>query len=255
MYRDRAHEVDEHDRAVGAILLGEDLIEQCERAATRFRDPLAMERWASLGDAQDAYPEIWRQLDRACHVLAARGVNTAGYEQLRPHVRTTLMTGGEDREQEVDAVALDDARRALSELKLALSGADWKAIHQRTSHLVDRRELRRQQWLPTLGVVGFLLVCGVSWEIASRPEKPVSQRELMQQELAEVVRDRKENIEILSYSAEVACYAPSAREYTKLLVYDGRRDDAKAFASDYTVRCGADADVDKWVNPPRRSRR
>jgi len=251
MYRDGANEVDEHDRAVGAILIGEALITQCELAAKRFRDPHALDRWTTLSDAQDAYPEIWRQLDRARQVLAARGANTAGYENLRPHVRCSLVTGDDD--QEVDPEALDDARRALAALKLAVPGADWKAIDQRTSHLVDAPELKERRWLPIGAVLAVLALLGATWVIAAMPERKVSQRELMRQELAEVSRDRKAELGYLEHVAEVACYAPHAQEYAKLLVFDGRHDDAKAFADSYAARCGEDAGVQKWANAPRPS--
>src|SRR5262245_32067369 len=123
MYRDTATALDEHDRAVGAILIGEALVAQCERNVGRARDQRLShthDRWTAMREIHDDYPEIWRQLDRARAVLAARGANTAGYEELRPHVRPTLALPSEKHETALDPEALDDARRAIAELKLAV---------------------------------------------------------------------------------------------------------------------------------------
>ena len=69
MYRDAASILDEHDRAVGAILIGESLLAQCDRRADQICDPHHTERWRAMREIQDDYPEIWRQLDRAREVL------------------------------------------------------------------------------------------------------------------------------------------------------------------------------------------
>jgi hypothetical protein len=247
MYRDGAHEVDEHDRAVGAILIGESLLAQCEHAAKRFREPHALDRWTTLRDAQDAYPEIWRQLDRAQQVLAARGANTAGYENLRPHVRASLVPGDDDSDQNVDPEALDDVRRAIAALKLAVPGADWGAIDKRTSVLVDDPALKKRRLRSIFVVLAILTALGAIWVIAAMPEKKVSERELMRRELAEVRRERQVEINALAHAAEMTCFAPSAQEYVKLLVFDGRRKDAAAFADDYIARCGKDKIIEKWA--------
>src|SRR4051794_4550053 len=87
MYRDTATDLDEHDRAVGAILIGEALIDECERAATRSRQidtVTAPARWRAMTEVHDTYPEIWRHLDRAQRVLAGRGANTTAYDEMRP---------------------------------------------------------------------------------------------------------------------------------------------------------------------------
>src|SRR3954469_8676170 len=150
MYRDSGNALDEHDRAVGAILIGEALVAQCDRAVSRIRDPRlssAPDKWRAMREVHDDYPEIWRQLDRARSVLAARGANTAGYEELRPHVRPTLALPSERNDAEIDTAALDDARRAIGELKLAVPGADWKAIAKRTTALVDTPQLHRKHRL------------------------------------------------------------------------------------------------------------
>src|SRR6187549_3744715 len=128
MYRDSVNAIDEHDRAVGAILIGESLIAQCERAVDTFRNPHAHDRWRAAREIHDDYPEIWRQLDRARSVLASRGANTAAYEEIRPNVKPSLAVPSATQDTEIDIEALDDARRAVAELKLAVPGADWKAI-------------------------------------------------------------------------------------------------------------------------------
>src|SRR5678815_2883486 len=90
MYRDSATILDERDRAVGSILIGEALVDECERAANDIRNPEALshqERWRTITGVHDTYPEIWRHLDRARSLLAGRGANTAAYDEMRPHAR------------------------------------------------------------------------------------------------------------------------------------------------------------------------
>src|SRR4051794_19026208 len=89
MYRDATMNLDERDGAVGAILIGEALIASCERARLIGQTDRP-EAWRAIRDAHDDFPEIWRSLDRARHVLAQRGINVTGYDELRPHVRTQL---------------------------------------------------------------------------------------------------------------------------------------------------------------------
>src|SRR5258708_1597793 len=90
MYRDTASALDEHDRAVGAILIGEALVDECDRAALRITQPEVTtehDRWRAVHEVHDTYPEIWRHLDRARRVLATRGANTVAYDELRPHAK------------------------------------------------------------------------------------------------------------------------------------------------------------------------
>jgi hypothetical protein len=156
MYRDAATLLDERDRAVGAILISEALIASCERAQV-IGETARPETWRAIRDAQEDFPEIWRYLDRARRVLAQRGINVTGYDELRPHVRTRLATSHDDDADavRVDPAALDDARRATDELKLAVPGADWIAIEQRTSGLVRAPLLRRKR---NRLIVGALVV-------------------------------------------------------------------------------------------------
>src|ERR1044071_1420910 len=93
MYRDDKVNLDERDRAVGAILIGDALIASCQRAQT-VGDARVRSAWRAMRAAYDDFPEIWRSFDRARHVLAQRGANVNGYDELRPHVRTRLATRG-----------------------------------------------------------------------------------------------------------------------------------------------------------------
>jgi hypothetical protein len=254
MYRDEANAVDEHDRAVGAILIGEALIAQCERSADRIRDPHAPERWRAMREIQDDYPEIWRQLDRARQVLAARGANTQAYEDMRPHVRRSVTALREEQIEVIDRDALEDARRAIAELKLAVPGADWKAIAKRTHDLVEMPELRRDQRFAVAGIVSFVTLAILTWFLSSIPEKKVDEREVMRHELTEVALQRKVKIQYLQLAIGNRCDPPIAHEYVKLLVMDGRHETANTFADDYLGRCGEDTVVENWANAPRPTR-
>lgn len=245
MYRDEGVDLDEHDRAVGAILIGETLVAQCERNADAVRVARAVDRWSAMREIQDDYPEIWRQLDRARDLLAARGSNTTGYEELRPHVRAAVATNRVDRD------AFEDARRAIAELKLAMPGTDWKGIEKRSSTFADMPQLRRRHRVAVIGVVAGLITLAVAWFLSTIPEHKVDQRELMRRELVGVTAERKVKIAQLSHVVYPACERPVARELVKLLVLDGRGDAADQFADDFLVRCGEDTVVENWANAPR----
>jgi hypothetical protein len=252
MYRDASADLDERDRAVGAILIGEALIGSCERAQT-LGESAAPHAWRAIRDAHDDFPEIWRSLDRARHVLARRGVNVIGYDELRPHVRTRLATGGDDPDGvRVDPAALDDARRATDQLKVALPGADWAAIERRTSGLVHAPLLRRRRNRVIAAAVVAVFAIGVlSWLSAIVPEKRPDRGAAMRRELAEIAQQRRLKIIALERSLGDGCEPSAAHELAKQLVMDGRGPDAKAFAAVYTARCGEDEVVARWANAPR----
>lgn len=254
MYRDTATALDEHDRAVGAILIGESLVAQCERNVDRARDRRVShthDRWTAMREIHDDYPEIWRQLDRARAVLAARGANTAGYEELRPHVRPTLALPSDKHETALDLEALHDARRAIAELKLAVPGADWKAIAKRTTALVDSPQLHKHHRLAVGTVLTVLALAIVTWFAAIQPEKKPDPAAAMRREIAAIADQRKIRIQILGGVVDRRCEATLAHEYVKLLVMDGRGSDAEMFADDYLGRCGEDTVVENWANAPR----
>jgi hypothetical protein len=261
MYRDAPATLDERDRAVGAILIGEALIASCERAQAigKSDGPSWSARraggWRAIRDAHDDFPEIWRSLDRARQVLARRGINVTGYDELRPHVRTRLATGGDDPDAvRVDPAALDDARRATDELKLAVPGADWAGIEQRTTGLVHVPLLRRRRnRVIAAGLIAAFTIAVLSWASAIVPGKRPDRAAAMRRELAEIAQNRRLHIIELERSPvgrADRCDPAIARELTKLLVMDGRGPDAKAFAASYTPRCGDDVVVARWANAP-----
>jgi len=250
MYRDTANALDEHDRAVGAILISEALIDHCERAGTVIRSNATErnERWRTLAGVQDTYPEIWRHLDRARKELATRGANTAQYDEMRPHARRAPTNAdGTD----LDRAAIDDARRAVEELKLAAPGADWVGINKRTAGLVELPLSRAKQQRMLLFTVGTMFVTVLAaWGIGMIPERKVNRREAMRRELVEVTNQRKVRIEQVRFELGLSCDTDRARELTKLLAMDGRGPEARSFGIDYIVRCGDDPVVDNWAHAP-----
>jgi hypothetical protein len=245
MYRDTSASLDEHDRAVGAILIGEALVDTCEAAGRGSDGP--HERWRALADANDAYPEVWRHLDRARRVLAQRGINTAAYDELRPHAAKAVTRGAA-----IDQVALDDAKRAIAELKLAVPGADWDAIEARTAGLVaaplSRR--RRQRFIIAATIATFLIAV-LAFFASIVPEHKISRREQMRNELAEIAQQRKVKIDELRMTLGNRCEPAQAHELVKLLVLDGRTSDARDFGTDYVTRCCEDEVVEHWAHAPR----
>ena len=253
MYRDSANALDERDRAVGAILIGEALVDECQRAAILIRAtdaPLSHnERWRTITDVHDTYPEIWRHLDRARSLLATRGANTARYDELRPRAkRAPTNAEGTD----IDNAALDDARRAIEDLKLAVPGADWKAINDRTTHLLDKPLARAKgQRAIVMAIVVLFIFAIAGWLIAIIPERKVDRREVMRRELAEISQQRKLRIELVRVELGGRCDLERARELAKLLAMDGRNLEANSFGMDYLSRCGDDEVVDNWAHAPR----
>jgi hypothetical protein len=253
MYRDSAQSLDEHDHAVGAILIGEALVDNCDRAASRVvgeSEPAAHDRWRAVEEVHDIYPEIWRHLDRARGVLAQRGANTIAYDELRPHVKRAAT---DSEANHVDIDALQEAKRAIAELKLAVPGADWRAIAARTAGLVhlplgNKRSNQRM-------VVGTMLAAFVlamlAWFIAIIPEHKQTRQQVMRRELAGIQSERKARIDFLRAELGDRCLTTAARDLVRLMVLDGRVGDARELGTAYLERCGDDEIVSDWANAPR----
>ena len=261
MYRDAPAALDERDRAVGAILIGEALLASCERARV-LGQSAGSGAWRAIRDAHDDFPEIWRSLDRARAVLARRGVNVTGYDELRPHARTHLAASrsdgpeGPDRDAEVvlvDPEALDDARRATDALKLAVPGADWAAIEQRTSGAWTSPLVHRRRNRLVLGsaVAVFAVLIG-AWIASLAPREKPDRTSALRRELAVLSQQRKLRIIALQARLVDRCDPPAAHELARQLVMDGRGLDARQFAALYAGRCGDDPVVDHWASAPLR---
>lgn len=250
MYRDSANALDEHDHAVGAILIGEALIDHCERAGTVIRQASTErnERWRTIIGVHDTYPEIWRHLDRARSVLAGRGANTATFDEMRPHARRAP-TNAEGTD--LDRNAIDDARRAVEELKLAAPGADWAGIQERTADLVDMPLARaKTQRIVLAAILALFFSVLTAWGIGMIPEPKEDRRVAMRRELVEVSLQRKARIDMVRLELGLRCDVERARELTKLLVMDGRTPEARAFGMSYLGRCGDDSVIDNWAHAP-----
>ncbi|MDX2090523.1 MAG: hypothetical protein SFX73_21875 [Kofleriaceae bacterium] len=256
MYRDDATALDEHDRAVGSILIGETLVAQCERSATQLADKrsLPADRWRAVRDIHDDYTEIWRQLDRAKKILDARGANTMGYEELRPHVKPSLSMPTDERTA-VEAAAFNDVRRAIEQLKLAVPGTDWKAIDKRSHQLSETPGLHRRHRAATAAILAVFVTFAAGYMVTMAQDKEPDPAALMRREIAAIAKERKLKIAMTNAMLGKRCDPPLAHDYVKLLAMDGRKDDAMAFADSYTIRCGEDRVVLNWANAPRVVRR
>lgn len=251
MYRDSAQSLDEHDRAVGAILIGEALVDNCDRAATRVGEPElnTHDRWRAVEEVHDTYPEIWRHLDRARVVLSQRGANTIAYDELRPHVRRAA-TDSEAKQVDIDA--LQEVKRAIAELKLAVPGADWKAIAARTAGLVHAPIAKRNnQKLFLTMLLGAFAMAIVAWFIAIMPQHKPTQKQVMRRALAGIQTERKARIDFLRAELGDRCLQEPARDLVRLMVLDGRIGDARELGNAYLARCGDDSVITDWANAPR----
>lgn len=245
MYRDDSTLLDEHDRAVGAIQIADGLIGACMNASKQLTS--AEHRWRAVNEIQDEYAEVWRQLDSARRLLASRGANTMQYDEAREDVVPVLTV----RDDGVDTKPLDDARRAIEALRLAMPGADWKGIEARTRRLTTGLSFeRRGQRIAFAGVVIVFLLAVGTWAASTistpRPDPRIEARIQMKKELAVVVDERKERIEQLALLIGGRCDRKNVMEYVKLLVMDGQYEMASGYGEDYSARCGEDPEVMKW---------
>jgi len=250
MYRDSSHRPADHDRAVGAIQLADGLIADCSAASAQLGGPERHERWNALRTLHDGYPELWNQLDIARKILASRGANTTGYDELREAVNP-LEVASLDGSRPPDRAVLDDARQAVEELRLAMPGADWQEIDARAKKLAATRLARRGRLVIAGLVCGFVLAFSV-WGTSMMPKLRTSAAAQMRAELAQVVVERRARIDELSTSIrDESCDRPRVLELLRLYVMDGRFEDAKAYAGRYETRCGEDMAVRKWANAPK----
>lgn len=275
MYRDSATALDERDRAIGAILISEAMVDECDRAAQRIERWDATseaERWRAVQDLQDIYPEIWCNLDRARGLLARRGANTVAYDELRPFAkRGATHSEGQTIEPTphslhgsaahpgiagvVDVDAIDSVKRALNELKLSVSGVDWKAIAARTAGLV-REPLgntgRRPAALIAILLAAVAMVAAIAaWFVGQTGNYKPTRAESLRRELAGIRYERKARIAFLRAELGDRCLPQPAHELIRLMALDGLRDDARALASSYTELCGDDPVIENWSRAPR----
>ena len=254
MYRDHAISLDEHDRAIGSIQIAEGLLAGCVTTSRQLTGRDRPERWRAATALGDDFREVWHHLDAARSVLASRGGNTMGYDELRAHVITALPIDEHHPMKALDPAPLHDAPRAVEELRLAVPSTDWKAIAARTIELVNHAPLRNtsQRW--KLGFVIATFLAGViTWFAAIRPDRKIDPEVAMRADLATIVESRRQTISTLHALVGHHCDPSNVRELMKLYVMDGRFDEASGFGDAYESRCGADTIVHKWSTAVRPS--
>ena len=104
-------------------------------------------------------------------------------------------------------------------------------------------------------LVTMLTLGGAAAQLLPNPPPP-SPRQVMQDELATLVAERRVRIAELQAGAPGdRCHPPSAHELARLLVMDGQAPAARQFADAYEQRCGEDPVVRKWGDAPDPLRR
>jgi len=89
------------------------------------------------------------------------------------------------------------------------------------------------------------------WLFAIVPVHKPDPKAQLRKELDEIISERRDRIATLAFETAVSCDLDRARELSRLLVMDGRGDDAKHFGGGFTHRCGEDSVVTAWANAPR----
>ena len=197
--------------------------------------------------------KLWYQLYLARRILAARGANTTGYDELRRSVNPleiASLDGNRPIDPGVLRTILEDARQAIEELRLAMPGADWQEIDARARRLAATRLGRRGRLVFAGLISGFVLAFSV-WGTAMMPKLRTPAGAQMRVELAEVRVERRARIDELHTAIGGTCDRPRVIELVRLYVMDGRFDDAKAYADRYETQCGEDMAVRKWANAPQ----
>jgi hypothetical protein len=103
----------------------------------------------------------------------------------------------------------------------------------------------RGQILPMVVVVVVVMFTLVSAAANLIPVKRPTAAELRAEELQTVVEQRRARIAALSPDAE-RCQPATAHELARLLAFDGRWADVRAYADRYEARCGGDLVVRHW---------
>ncbi len=263
MYRDASEHVDEHDQAAAAVLMAEALLHTCDQAVAVIASPVAPqpERWRAVMQLHDTFPDVWRALDRARRMIAARGGNAIAFDETSPGAKRAALVDrlhGIDRSVEVDATHLDrtamtDAHRGLQQLKLALPSADWSAIEARTRGLASAQLQQHRRPRLIVGAVAAAVaatIVGVTLLPAPAHAKKIPHAVALKAQLSEIKEQRHAEIEALRPQVVASCDPPKARMYTQLLVMDGHGPDAGDFAADYADRCGEDPVVQHWADAP-----
>ncbi len=153
MYRDASEHVDEHDRAAAAILMAGRILASCDKAVHVICSPAAPQpdRWHAVMRLHDTFPDggarsiarVASSSRAAAHDRVRRDEPGRAAQRAR-RSRARPRSHGRVDESHLDKVALADAQRGLSQLKLALPSADWSAIEARTRGLADAK-LRRHR--------------------------------------------------------------------------------------------------------------
>nr|HEX4316224.1 hypothetical protein [Kofleriaceae bacterium] len=268
MYRDDSNQVDEHDRAVGAVLIAEAILASCDAAVARIAAAATppADRWHAVMALHDTYPDVWRSLDRARRELARRGANTTAFDEARPHAPRSAL-----RELKsvadgstIDRDALEAARGAIEMLKVGLPGADWTDIGARTEavgatvlakHGRPRLVVGLVAGVAAIAVMGGFVVAQPAPHVHRTPaEIAAAREEALSVSLAGIDAARKAEIAVLqaSMAPVIACDAEKSHDLIRLLVLDGQNLDAKLFADEYDAKCGEDAFIESWAKAPTR---
>ena len=238
MYRDTASTLDEHDRAVGAILIGEALVETCEQAQAVERSPRLHDSWRAFAEAS--------VLSRG---LAPPRPRAQGARAARPQHRRLRRAAAARRRSRSPAARRSTARRSTKRsARSASSSSRCPAPTGTRSRLAPpassaRRSRAEQQQRsssarPPVALLGARVSRRSSRAPADAPRGDARRtRQIAQQRKLKIPRSCG------SRWARVAS-RPRRTSLVKLLVLDGRGPDAKAFGADYVVRCGEDEVVE-----------
>jgi len=235
-------------------------------SALAGREVAADELELRLGEAQQIAPEIWRHLDDARAVLGERGVDVAGYDEIRKQQNPALLaTSNIEVKNRLDYYGLaQGAIRVITTktvtwdsgnfasgiagcalLKRALPEVEWEALER-----ADREQIAAAGSLKTArwrGVAKWLAVATVIAGIAvgahaffTRGQADAETTRKHEDLALKEASARKVKAQLTALSAKYAedpCDKDTMRKYTAYLFADGQKQAANDIETKFLADC------------------
>lgn len=218
-----------------------------------------------LGEAQQISPEIWRHLDDARGLLAKRGVDLAGYDELRSLQSAALLaTSNIDVQRKLDhfgllhgsirvittktvtwdAGNLTSAIAACALMKRVMPETDWEALDRADrEHIASVGSLRAKRWKSIASGLGVAVVlAGATIGIRAlvvRGDSPAAAEDKALAARKEASRQQYEAklAELAAKYATTPCDKDLMRKYTAYLYAAGHEEKSHEIEDKFLAEC------------------